>query len=394
LSNLLFHLAQCKEHVDASVGSLQPGDRYTLKIFKSPPKFDSGAFKLPLLRASLFCPHNPVWQREVLGYEAFQELDGEGAGVRALEKLQKYAKAKETCVPSLLFEGTRRWASNMANLDDLIKLEFTTNCAAHGEGLEMWGRVLMEGLESALNGKIPEYCHHGYLEEGYYVSFRQSTGAWHSPTSWSPFLPRRIEQKYSLMNDPGYLYNVIESGDQQGVKQVLGKWRSANRGRPFDENKLPSAKRMKDGATLLHLCGQLNHGECARLLIDLGGYNVNKASQRGHRALHSAALAGSADAARVLLEKGADPCLVDWQGNAPLHDACWNGNLEVVRVLLEHPETHKCFTMLAAPPAEGAPYMTPLDNACVKGRTELVSCCLTRAAGSRRVPHTPKPTSG
>jgi ankyrin repeat protein len=57
--------------------------------------------------------------------------------------------------------------------------------------------------------------------------------------------------------------------------------------------------------------------DAARVLIEAGA-DVNKRCEHGRTALHMAAAWGHADVARLLLKNGADPTIVDEEGMAPL----------------------------------------------------------------------------
>uniref|UniRef100_UPI0037E708C4 cyclin-dependent kinase 4 inhibitor C n=1 Tax=Semicossyphus pulcher TaxID=241346 RepID=UPI0037E708C4 len=50
---------------------------------------------------------------------------------------------------------------------------------------------------------------------------------------------------------------------------------------------------------------------------------------------HDAAREGFVDSVRVLLDHGADPNLVDGEGNLPLHLAAKEGHLQVIQLLIE-----------------------------------------------------------
>jgi len=97
-----------------------------------------------------------------------------------------------------------------------------------------------------------------------------------------------------------------------------------------------------------------------------GGCDVNL-SQMDHTretALHAAAALGKASAVNLLLLHGADPCLVDAEGENPLHKACRAGHAEVIEGLLQPPETAPCAvggTCQAAALQRNANGETPLD---------------------------------
>lgn len=85
----------------------------------------------------------------------------------------------------------------------------------------------------------------------------------------------------------------------------------------------------------------------------------------GFTGLHLAAFAGNAEAARALLDAGADPNAVSRASFAqvtPLGTAAFAGSVEVARVLLEHG---------ADPSIAGGGEATPLDVARANGDAEL-----------------------
>ena len=90
----------------------------------------------------------------------------------------------------------------------------------------------------------------------------------------------------------------------------------------------------------------------------------NGATARGATPLHVAASVGEADAARLLLDLGADPNARSSAGHAPLHYAAMGGHLAVAELLLRH----------GADPAavDGEHHATPAGWAEFFERTELV----------------------
>jgi uncharacterized protein len=94
-----------------------------------------------------------------------------------------------------------------------------------------------------------------------------------------------------------------------------------------------------DGFTPLHLACFSGGAEAARLLVDLGAdlEAISRASFARVRPLGTAAFSGDRESARVLLEAGADP---NGRGEGddatPLRSARANGDEDFVRLLLEH----------------------------------------------------------
>jgi ankyrin repeat protein len=91
-----------------------------------------------------------------------------------------------------------------------------------------------------------------------------------------------------------------------------------------------------DGFTPLHLAAFFGRSDAARALLEFGA-DVD-ARGRGWMTgtpLHSAASADHTDVASVLLDAGADPNARQSGGWTPLHATVMNGNLGLVELLLE-----------------------------------------------------------
>lgn len=104
----------------------------------------------------------------------------------------------------------------------------------------------------------------------------------------------------------------------------------------------PAQTRAYDGlgGTALHLACHFGHREAAKVLLDAGAdadaFSRYRQPQIPKNAPLHAALAGRArEVVEVLLERGADVNRVDGAGYAPLHHAALAGDAGVVRCLLE-----------------------------------------------------------
>src|ERR1039458_3251385 len=89
-----------------------------------------------------------------------------------------------------------------------------------------------------------------------------------------------------------------------------------------------------DGFTALGLAAFFGHCDAARLLLEAGA-NPNQASRNALHVtpLHSACSAGHAAVAGLLLEHGGDPNAAESNGMTPLHTAAGTGNREIAALL-------------------------------------------------------------
>lgn len=103
--------------------------------------------------------------------------------------------------------------------------------------------------------------------------------------------------------------------------------------------------------------------EMERLIAE--GVNINERGGENVRTpLGSAAWNGQIEAARLLIEKGADVNAVSGANWTPLYLAAYNSHIEVVRLLIKNG---------ADPNIRGGNSKTPLDDAKERGHTSIVS---------------------
>lgn len=94
-----------------------------------------------------------------------------------------------------------------------------------------------------------------------------------------------------------------------------------------------------DGFTALHLAAFSNAEQAARLLVDAGADLEARSRHEtitGVRPLNTAAFARAHAVARILLEAGADPDGEGEPGATPMLAARAEGDAEMERLLLEH----------------------------------------------------------
>ena len=118
-----------------------------------------------------------------------------------------------------------------------------------------------------------------------------------------------------------------------------------------------------DGFTALHLAAFFGKAEAARRLLDAGA-DVNAVSQNAMRVqpLHSAAAGGHREVCRVLLTAGADVNAVQRDSYAPIHAAAQHGDDELVELFL---------SAGADPSARIADGSTPADLADAAGHPDV-----------------------
>ena len=171
------------------------------------------------------------------------------------------------------------------------------------------------------------------------------------------------------------IFELIDAGDAQGVRDLLARdpgaaaghdesgltvlMRAAYRGgdvfaavrsahpplEPFDRIVLGESIDLPapnawtpDGFTPLHIAAFARNAEAARKLLEAGADPnvVATASFARVTPLGTCAFAGANDVARLLLEHGADPNLAEDDRFTPLDAAVENGNTELAELLRAH----------------------------------------------------------
>ena len=132
----------------------------------------------------------------------------------------------------------------------------------------------------------------------------------------------------------------------------------------LDDDPEGTRRRSNDGFTALHFASFFDHVDAARLLLDHGADPSAKADNAmGVEPLHSAAAGRAPRIVELLLARGADPNARQRGGYTPLHAAAANGDVDSVYALLHHGADGASRT------DEGT---TAADLAAKEGHTNLV----------------------
>jgi len=125
------------------------------------------------------------------------------------------------------------------------------------------------------------------------------------------------------------------------------------------------------GITLLHAAARACQEEAARLLIQRGADVTCRTEHELLTPLHFAALSGCVAVAEALLEAGADINAQDWLGQTALHFACEKDHSEMAKALV------RAGANVNAIDREG---LTPLHVACINGDIGLVQLLVDAGA--------------
>ena len=118
------------------------------------------------------------------------------------------------------------------------------------------------------------------------------------------------------------LFAAVQSNSTEIVKLLISNGADVN---------IP----LTNGTTPLCRAAAQDNVEIVDHLLQVPGIRVNQTDDERGTALYFACQVGRVEAARLLLDKKADPNMVDIDEVAPLHLACLHGFTEIVEMLLE-----------------------------------------------------------
>jgi ankyrin repeat protein len=121
------------------------------------------------------------------------------------------------------------------------------------------------------------------------------------------------------------LWDASMAGDTLAVGQALADGADVN---ALDTRRNPNGRRA------LNWAAWYNHVPVIEQLLAVGA-EIDGVNNTGFSPLHHAAEAGSPDAARALIARGADPSLTNFAGRAPIQTARAKGHDELVEILRE-----------------------------------------------------------
>ena len=148
----------------------------------------------------------------------------------------------------------------------------------------------------------------------------------------NPFSPFDTDESCAL-------FLCVERNDESLVQLLLD--------RNWNQSGKKSSKRLFitnfEGLSALMLAARQGYSGCINLLLSAGfnspellNMRASGGSSHGSTALMLACVGQHINAAKSLLENGADPSISDSEGCSPMHIAAMQGNLDLIEALKEH----------------------------------------------------------
>ena len=126
-------------------------------------------------------------------------------------------------------------------------------------------------------------------------------------------------------------------------------------------------KRFNNEMTALHIAAELHLLEAAKWLINKGA-DLEAKEIVGWTPLHHAATVDAIDVARLLIDRGAKVDAKEKDGLTPLHYAAYGNSLQVARLLIDNGADKN--TKISSPPSsEGK---KPIEIARKRGHSEMI----------------------
>jgi ankyrin repeat protein len=143
---------------------------------------------------------------------------------------------------------------------------------------------------------------------------------------------------YALYNGKSELVEpLLEANPPLDVFDAAAVGRARGLAELLDSEPELAASWSPDGFTALHLAAFFGQAEAAKILLERGA-EVNLVARNANihvTPLHSAAAGSHAEIVKLLLEHGADPNAAQDGGFTPLHSAAQNDDRESAEALLE-----------------------------------------------------------
>jgi ankyrin repeat protein len=166
------------------------------------------------------------------------------------------------------------------------------------------------------------------------------------------------------------LYQAARSGDLAGLRSYAASGGELNARRPGQLQR-----------TALHVAIESGQGDAARVLIELGA-DIRAADYRGARPLHYAAGMGHLAVVEMLLDRGAEPGALNIFGETALHSLAAGGGLasEDDKVCL----VRRLIAAGVPADAVGNAGRTPLWYAAARGKAAVAAAPLRAGADPAR----------